>query len=65
VRTNEEQVIALLEAADGQRKQAAIGAALGWSDSKTSRVLSSLADEGTIEKIRIGRENVIRLQREE
>ncbi|MFB6292732.1 MAG: helix-turn-helix transcriptional regulator [Halonotius sp.] len=64
IRTNEEQVVDLLARNDGQMKQAEIGAALEWSESKTSRVLSEMGDEGRIEKLRIGRENVIRLNTE-
>ena len=60
--TNETQVVDLLDRHDGQLKQADIVEELDWSKSKTSRVLSEMADEGTVEKLRIGRENVIRLQ---
>jgi len=59
--TNESQVIDVLEQHDGQLKQADIVEALDWSKSKTSRVLSEMADDGAIQKIRLGRENVIRL----
>ena len=59
--TNETQVLDLLDRHDGQLKQADIVAELDWSKSKTSRVLSDMAEEGTIDKLRIGRENVIRL----
>jgi len=62
--TNESQVIDVLEQHDGQLKQADIVEALDWSKSKTSRVLSEMADDGAIEKIRLGRENVIRLPEE-
>ncbi|WP_253738986.1 helix-turn-helix transcriptional regulator [Halohasta salina] len=62
--TNESQVVDVLEQHDGQMKQADIVDALDWSKSKTSRVLSEMADDGAIEKIRIGRENVIRLPKE-
>lgn len=57
--TDREQVLALLS--DGDRvKQTHIRDELGWSDSKTSRVLSEMADDDDIEKLRIGRENVVR-----
>lgn len=59
--TNETQVINLLDQHDGRLKQATVVEELNWSKSKTSRVLSEMAEEGTIEKLRIGRENVIRL----
>jgi len=48
----------------GRMKQSAIVEELGWSKSKTSRVLSRMADEGAVEKLRIGRENVIDLVEE-
>ncbi|MFC7115619.1 helix-turn-helix transcriptional regulator [Natronoarchaeum sp. GCM10025703] len=59
--TDEDRVRTLLADNDRRLKQSAIAAQLEWSDSKTSRVLSSMADEGTVEKLRIGRENVIDL----
>ena len=60
--TDEDRVVALLHEEGGRMRQAAIADRLGWSDSKTSRVLSAMAYEGTIEKLRIGRENVIDLR---
>lgn len=63
--TNEQQVKQLLEANGGQMRQADIVAEVDWSKSKTSRVLTSMADEGHVEKITLGRENVIRLPTDE
>lgn len=60
--TDEDRVVALLREEGGRMRQAAIADQLDWSDSKASRVLSTMADEGTIEKLRIGRENVIDLR---
>lgn len=62
--TSETKVLGLLDQHGGQMKQADIVEELGWSKSKTSRVLSEMAEEGTIKKLRIGRENVIRLSAE-
>jgi len=59
--TDEKRVRRLLESNGGQMRQADIVEAVDWSKSKTSRVVSSMAEEGTVEKIRIGRENVVRL----
>lgn len=59
--TDEAQVISLLTEHDGRMKQSAIADELEWSKSKTSRVLSGMAEAGDIEKLRIGRENVIDL----
>ena len=63
--TDEDRVRSLLEAEGGRIRQADIADRLEWSDSKTSRVLSEMADDGDIEKLRIGRENVIDLVDEE
>lgn len=62
VLTDAERVAELLAEHDGQLKQGDVVEAFDWSKSKTSRVLSEMAEEGTVEKLRIGRENVIRLQ---
>lgn len=59
---DEERVRELLDEHGGQLKQSDIVEAFDWSKSKTSRVLSEMAEEGTVEKLRLGRENVIRLQ---
>lgn len=62
--SEEQRVLELLERNDGQMRQADIVEAVEWSKSKTSRVLSSMAEEGAVEKVRLGRENVIRLPEE-
>lgn len=59
--TDEGRVEKLLGENGGRMKQSAIVDELGWSKSKTSRVLSGMAEDGTVEKLRIGRENVIAL----
>lgn len=59
--TDEDRVRRTLRDRGGRMKQSEIVDELGWSKSKTSRVLSRMADEGTVEKLRIGRENVIDL----
>lgn len=61
IQTDADRVVALLAENGGQMKQTAIAAELDWSPSKTSRTLSDLADEDRIEKLRLGRENVISL----
>lgn len=63
--TDEDRVRRLLQEADGRIKQSAVVEELEWSKSKTSRVLSKMADDGTVEKLRIGRENVIELTDDE
>jgi hypothetical protein len=59
--TDEDRVRRALQAEGGRMKQSAIVAELDWSKSKTSRVLSQMEEGGEIEKLRIGRENVIDL----
>jgi len=63
--TDEDRVIDLVESRGGQMHQSDIAEELEWSSSKTSRVLSDMTDEGSIEKIRIGRQNVIRFPEED
>jgi len=63
--TDGDRVVQLLEDSGGQLKQTAVAAECDWSASKTSRVLSDLAEEGRVEKLRLGRENVISLPDEE
>ncbi|WP_265110404.1 helix-turn-helix transcriptional regulator [Halosolutus halophilus] len=62
--TDEDQVRALLEQNGGRIRQAAIAEELEWSASKTSRVVSGMAEANAVEKLRIGRENVIELREE-
>ena len=62
--SDEERVERLLEANGGRMKQATIVAETGWSDAKVSQLLSAMADEGRVEKLRLGRENLISLPNE-
>jgi uncharacterized membrane protein len=62
--TDEDRVVAALADADGRMRQSDLAEQLDWSASKTSRVLSDMAEDGQIEKLRIGRENVIDLLEE-
>jgi len=57
--TDEDRVETLLAEYGGRMKQGDVVEELGWSKSKTSRVLSGMAEEGRIRKLRIGRENLI------
>jgi hypothetical protein len=63
--SDEERVVRLLEANDGRMKQATIVVETDWSNAKVSQLLSSMAEEGRIEKLRIGRENLITLVEDE
>ena len=63
--SNEERVLSILESNGGRMKQQEIVAGLGWTEAKTSQVISGMREEGTIEGFRLGRENVISLPDEE
>jgi hypothetical protein len=65
VMTDEEQVERLLADNGGRMRQADVADELDWSASKTSRVLSDMADDGRVEKLQLGRENLIELPDEE
>jgi len=59
--SDEERVLQLLETNDGRMKQGAIVEATGWSNAKVSQLLSAMEEADEIEKLRIGRENLISL----
>jgi hypothetical protein len=63
--SDEERVERLLAENGGRMKQARIVRETGWSDAKVSQLLSTMADEGRVEKLRLGRENLISLPDEE
>jgi uncharacterized membrane protein len=62
--SDEERVERLLSQNNGRMKQATIVDETGWSDAKVSQLLSTMAEEGRINKLRLGRENVISLPEE-
>jgi uncharacterized membrane protein len=59
--SDEDRVVALLEANDGRMRQVKIVEETDWSKSKVSMLLSEMDDAGTISKLRVGRENIISL----
>jgi hypothetical protein len=59
--SDEERVERHLDRSGGRMRQADIVAETGWSDAKVSQLLSAMADEGRVEKLRLGRENLISL----
>ena len=61
VKTDEQRILDILRAHDGRIYQRDLVDRTEWSASKTSRLLSAMEDDGRIEKIRIGRENVVTL----
>jgi len=63
--TDEDRVVRILERNDGKMKQAEIVDRTDWSKSKVSMLLSDMEDDGTVSKLRLGRENVIELEDDE
>ncbi|MFB6205267.1 MAG: helix-turn-helix transcriptional regulator, partial [Haloglomus sp.] len=63
--SDEERVERLLERNGGRMKQANIVSETGWSNAKVSQLLSSMDEDGRIDKLRIGRENLISLPDED
>jgi len=63
--SDEERVERLLEANGGRMKQATIVEETGWSNAKVSQLLSSMTEEGRVEKLRLGRENLISFPEED
>jgi len=63
--SDEERVERLLEDNGGRMRQADIVAETGWSDAKVSQLLSAMAESGRVEKLRLGRENLISIPDED
>ena len=57
--SDEERVERLLDRNGGRMKQASIVKETGWSNAKVSQLLSAMEDDDRIDKLRIGRENLI------
>jgi uncharacterized membrane protein len=66
-RLSEEErfVVDLLRRNEGRVRQSNIVEASDWSKSKVSRLLSAMESDGYIEKVAVGRENIIVLSGEE
>jgi len=62
-RTKEETVLSILLENDGRMKQSTLVDRTEWSKATVSRLLSSLEEEGRVEKIQVGRGNVVQLTR--
>jgi uncharacterized membrane protein len=60
--SDEERVLELLRASGGQMFQKDIGAALGFSKSKTTAILNSLEAKKIVRKEKRGREYLVRLK---
>jgi len=63
--SDEERVERLLTKNGGRMKQANIVKETGWSNAKVSQLLSAMDDDDRIDKLRIGRENLITLPDED
>ncbi|MFB6253886.1 MAG: helix-turn-helix transcriptional regulator [Halobacteriaceae archaeon] len=59
--SDEERIEQLLKQHGGRMKQSNIVEETKWSNAKVSQLLSSMEEEGQINKLRIGRENLITL----
>jgi len=59
--SDEERVERLLRSNGGRMKQADIVDETGWSNAKVSQLLSSMAEDDRVDKLRLGRENLISL----
>lgn len=57
--SDEERVEHLLSSNGGRMKQADIVKETDWSNAKVSQLLSAMEEDGRIDKLRIGRENLI------
>ena len=62
--SDEERIEQLLSRNGGRMRQASIVDKTGWSDAKVSQVLSVMAEENRVDKLRLGRENLISLPEE-
>ncbi|AXR77504.1 helix-turn-helix transcriptional regulator [Natrarchaeobaculum sulfurireducens] len=60
--TDEDRVVTLIRENGGRMKQVNIVEETGWSKSKVSMLLSDMEEDGTISKLRVGRENIISLE---
>ena len=63
--SDEERVERLLRANGGRMKQATIVKETGWSNAKVSQLLSAMDEADRVDKLRIGRENLISLPGED
>lgn len=60
VQSDGEKLLEILDRKGGKTTQPRLREATGWSASKVSRVTDRLEEEGEIQKLRMGRENIVR-----
>jgi hypothetical protein len=63
--SDEERIERMLRQNGGRMKQATIVTETGWSNAKVSQLLSSMDEADRVDKLRIGRENLISLPDED
>ncbi|MCJ7479177.1 MAG: hypothetical protein MUP63_03305 [Candidatus Nanohaloarchaeota archaeon QJJ-7] len=59
VETDEDKLLKVLDEKGGKTTQPVLKEETGWSASKISRVTDRLEDEGELEKLRLGRKNIV------
>lgn len=59
--SNEERVLRLIREHGGRMKQQDVVSELGWTEARTSQVVTELREQGDLESFRLGRENVLRI----
>lgn len=65
LQTEEEKLVSLIEENDGRVKQKVVSEKFDWSDAKVSRITNKLEEADLIDKLTIGRENVLDLKEDE
>jgi hypothetical protein len=60
--TKEEEICRLLREHAGRMKQSQLVEKTDWSQATVSRLLTRLEQEGTVTKLRVGRENIVELR---
>lgn len=60
--TDEERVRRTIAAAGGRMRQRELVERSGWTKARVSRLVSAMAEDGVVVKVRVGRENVLCLE---
>ncbi len=60
VESDEEKLLKILDEAGGKTSQPNLREETGWSEAKVSRVTKKLEEKEELEKLRLGRKNIIR-----
>jgi len=63
--SNEERVTRFLTERGGRARQQELVSETGWTEAKTSQVVSGMRESGDLESFRIGRENVLKIPDDE